>query len=108
MCLGMCLGACLGMWLGMCLGACLGTSSWACRRGGRSSSGAHFGLGRQEGGCHRRGGRSSSGAPSDWGRQEGGGANAKCRSGFLLRIIDWRWESVGASTRLRLPWPVSA
>ena len=84
MCLGMCLGMCFGMWLGMCLGTCLGTSSWACRRGGRSSSGA----------------------PSDWGRQEGGGANTKCRSGFLLRI-DWRWESGGASTRLRLPWHVS-
>ena len=97
MCLGMCLGMCFGMWLGMCLGRCLGTSSWACRRGGRSSSGAPSGCwGPQEGGW-RRGPR---------GRPEGGGANTKCRLGVLL-LIDWRWESGGASTRLRLPWHVS-
>ena len=93
MCLGMCLGACLGMWLGMCLGACLGTSSWACHRGGRRSSGAPLGRGRQEGG--------------------GAGTQTlqglRCRLGFLLIIgrvkahfvvvTDRRREGGGASTQ---------
>ena len=78
----MCLGMCFGMWLGMCLG----TSSWACRKGGRSNNGAPLDPERQVGGCPR-GGRSSSGA--------------LLGLGFLLRI-DWLWESGGASTRLRL------